>query len=66
MKACKNNEELRKKLGLKTKYVYQLSDDNGLSSVWSYWGSGDGCFNAAAGGPSTGRGGGVVAFLVVK
>jgi len=66
MKACKNTEELRKKLGLKTKYVYQLSDDNGLSSVWSGWYSVGGCFAAHAHRPSDRDDNGVVAFLVKK
>jgi len=64
MKSCKNHEELRKKLGLKTKYVYQWSNDDGISSVGSDWNSDGGCFDADAGRPSHGNDDGVVAFLV--
>jgi len=64
MKTCKNTEELKKKLGLETKYVYQRSNDDGISSVWSLWNSFEGCFNAAANRPSDGHDNGVVAFLV--
>ena len=64
IKSCKNNEELRKKLGLKTTHVYQWNDDNGISSVGSDWYSDEGCFNAAADRPSHRDDFGVVAFLV--
>ncbi|MFH0817041.1 MAG: hypothetical protein V1909_00225 [Candidatus Micrarchaeota archaeon] len=65
MKVCKNNEELKKKLGLKTKSVYQWSNDEGLSSVWSDWYADEGCFTAYASRPSNRTDAGVCAFLVV-
>ena len=65
MKTCKNTEELKKKLGLKTTHVYQRNDD-GISSVRSRWDSDEGCFYAGAYRPSHWYDHGVVAFLVVK
>jgi hypothetical protein len=64
MKTCKNTEELKKKLGLKTTHVYQWSNDDGISSVRSAWDSGGGCFDANADRPSYWDDYGVVAFLV--
>ena len=66
MKSCKNNKELKKKLGLKTTHVCQWSNDDGISSVWSHWYSDVGCFYADALRPSHRTGDGVLAFLVVK
>jgi sucrose-6-phosphate hydrolase SacC (GH32 family) len=62
MKSCKNNEELMKKLRLKTKSVYQWSNENGVSSVRSDWDSDDGCFRARAYLPSGRADYGVAAF----
>ena len=64
MKACKNTEELEKKLGLKTNSIYQWSNDDGISSVRSTWNSDEGCFYALAYRPSNRLDDGVVAFLV--
>ena len=66
MKTCKNTEELKRKLGLKTNSIYQWSNDDGISSVRSYWYSDEGCFRALAHRPSSRADNGVVAFLVVK
>ena len=64
MKACKNGEELKRKLGLKTTHVDQWNDDTDISSVWSSWNSDEGCFDAVAYRPSRRNDYGVVAFLV--
>ena len=36
MEVCKNTEELKRKLGLKTNSIYQWSNDDGISSVRSH------------------------------
>jgi hypothetical protein len=56
------------KAGLMKKPKKKVCDDcinleNGESSVWSYWGSGGGCFVATAGGPSLRYDLGVVALM---
>jgi len=66
IKSCKNTEELKRKLGLKTNSIYQWSNDDGISSVRSLWHSDEGCFDALANRPSNRNDDGVVAFLVVK